>query len=146
MPPHAYTACLQSAAIPYRLTDTGMEVLMVTSRGGSRWLFPKGGIGKGLTPAQSAAREAYEEAGVIGDLHPRSLGRYHFRKRDMPTRIEPCEVEVFLLHVHKQLRRWPEKGLRRQRWVEVAEAALMVEEGGLVDILLRLAQKDVAQG
>lgn len=137
--------CIQSAAIPYRLTGAGMEVLMVTNRGGGRWLFPKGGIGRGLTPAQSAAREAYEEAGVVGDITGRSLGSYRFRKRDMPAKADACEVEVFLLHVREQLADWPEKGQRRLRWVEVAEAALMVQEGGLVEILLRLAQEDIEQ-
>ncbi len=146
MPPRTANVCLQSAAIPYRLTAAGMEVLMVTNRGGGRWLFPKGGIGKGLTSPQSAAREAYEEAGVVGEINPRSLGSYRFRKRDMPAKAEACEVEVFLLHVREQLQTWPEKGLRRQRWVDVGEAALMVQEGGLVEILLRLAQEDVEQG
>lgn len=146
MPPRTPNACQQSAAIPYRLTAAGMEVLMVTNRGGGRWLFPKGGIGKGLTSAQSAAREAYEEAGVVGEINPRPLGSYRFRKRDMPAKAEPCAVEVFLLHVREQLQSWPEKGQRRLRWVDVGEAALMVQEGGLVEILLRLAQEDSDQG
>lgn len=144
--PSRGSPCLQSAAIPYRLTAAGMEVLMVTNRSGGRWLFPKGGIGKGLTSAQSAAREAYEEAGVIGDITGGSLGSYRFRKRDMPAKADGCEVEVFLLQVRQQLSAWPEKGQRRLRWVEIAEAALMVQEGGLVEILLRLAQLDVEQG
>ncbi len=146
MPPRSAAPCQQSAAIPYRLTAAGMEVLMVTNRGGWRWLFPKGGIGKGLTSADSAAREAYEEAGVVGDIHRRPLGCYQFRKRDMPAKAAACEVEVFLLHVHEQLQVWPEKGLRRLRWVDIGEAALTVQEGGLVEILLRLGQMDTEQG
>lgn len=143
MPPRIPSLCFQSAAIPYRLAAAGMEVLMVTSRGGGRWLFPKGGIGKGLTPAQSAQREAYEEAGVLGDMHAAPVGRYRFRKRDMPPGAEGCDVEVFLLHVRRQLDDWPEKGQRRLRWVEIGEAALMAQESGLVEILLRLAQDDL---
>lgn len=146
MPPRTPSLYQQSAAIPYRRTAAGLQVLMVTSRGGGRWLFPKGGIGKGLSPADSALREAYEEAGVLGDLHATPVGRYRFRKRDMPRGAEACDVEVFLLHVRRQLETWPEKGQRRLRWVDIGEAALMAQESGLVEILLRLAQEDLEPG
>ena len=56
----------QSAVIPYRKRPNGLEVLLVTSRKGTRWVLPKGVVEPGMTPAASAAREALEEAGIRG--------------------------------------------------------------------------------
>ena len=51
----------------------------------------------------------------------------------------PVEVEVFPLLVEGQLGDWPEKGQRETRWFAPAEAALLVQEGGLAELLLALA-------
>jgi 8-oxo-dGTP pyrophosphatase MutT (NUDIX family) len=56
----------------------GIEFLLVQTRGG-RWIFPKGGVEPGLTHAESAALEAFEEAGVHGRMEKISFARY-FRK------------------------------------------------------------------
>src|SRR5580658_7694267 len=44
----------QVAAVCYRMAKRGIEFLLVQTRGG-RWIFPKGGVERGLTYAQSAA-------------------------------------------------------------------------------------------
>jgi 8-oxo-dGTP pyrophosphatase MutT (NUDIX family) len=53
----------------------GIEFLLVRTRGG-RWIFPKGGVERHLTHAQSAALEAYEEAGVHGRIETLAFARY----------------------------------------------------------------------
>ena len=45
----------QSAVLPYRFSGGDLEVLLITSRKGKRWVFPKGIIEPGLTPQRSAA-------------------------------------------------------------------------------------------
>ena len=57
----------QVAAVCYRTRRGCAEFLLVQTRGG-RWIFPKGGVEPGLTRAQSAALEAFEEAGVHGRM------------------------------------------------------------------------------
>jgi len=69
----------QAAAVCYRVRGTSIEFLLVETRGG-RWTFPKGGIEAGLTPAQSAALEAFEEAGVHGRIEEASFASYVRRK------------------------------------------------------------------
>src|SRR6184192_3274430 len=59
--------CQQVAAVCYRIRGSGIEFLLVQTRGG-RWTFPKGGVEPGLTHAQAAALEAYEEVGVSAHL------------------------------------------------------------------------------
>jgi len=71
----------QVAAICYRIRRRGIEFLLVQTRGG-RWIFPKGGAEPGLTHAQSAALEAFEEAGVHGRMENIPFARYFRRKTD----------------------------------------------------------------
>jgi 8-oxo-dGTP pyrophosphatase MutT (NUDIX family) len=67
--------CAQVAAICYRVTSRGPEFLLVRTRG-RRWTFPKGGVEPGLTHAQVAALEAFEEAGVHGRMESAAFTRY----------------------------------------------------------------------
>ncbi|MGB9198306.1 MAG: NUDIX domain-containing protein [Terriglobales bacterium] len=69
----------QVAAICYRAGAAGIEFLLVRTRGG-RWIFPKGGVEPGLTQAQSAALEAFEEAGVHGRIEEMPFARYRLAK------------------------------------------------------------------
>jgi len=69
----------QVAAVCYRVNSLGIEFLLVRTRGG-RWIFPKGGVEPGLTQAQSAALEAYEEAGVHGRIEEMPFSRYRMGK------------------------------------------------------------------
>lgn len=70
----------QVAAICYRVRNAGIEFLLVQTRGG-RWTFPKGKVEAGLTNAQAAALEAYEEAGVHGRMEELAFTQYIKRKR-----------------------------------------------------------------
>ena len=69
----------QVAAVCYRAGKRGIQFLLVQTRSG-RWIFPKGGVESGLTNAQSAALEAFEEAGVHGRIEEIPFTRY-FRRR-----------------------------------------------------------------
>jgi 8-oxo-dGTP pyrophosphatase MutT (NUDIX family) len=69
----------QVAAVCYRASAHGIEFLLVRTRGG-RWIFPKGGVEPGLTQAQSAALEAFEEAGVHGRIEEMAFARYRLDK------------------------------------------------------------------
>lgn len=75
------------AAVCYRMGKRGFEFLLVQTRGG-RWIFPKGGVERGLTHAQSAALEAFEEAGVHGRMEAIPFARYFRRKGDAAARAK----------------------------------------------------------
>jgi 8-oxo-dGTP pyrophosphatase MutT (NUDIX family) len=130
----------QFAALPFRINADGTcQVMLVTSRGTHRWIVPKGWPIKGLTPFEAAAREAYEEAGLFGQIvneHP--FGSYHYDKA-LPERPVRCEVSVFLLRVSRQAEIWPEKTQRETRWFDPTEAAGLVDEPGLTDLMRRFA-------
>lgn len=83
----------QVAAVCYRLNKKQIEFLLVETHGG-RWTFPKGGAEPGLTHAQSAALEAFEEAGVHGRIEERAFAQYARRKGglEMVVNVHLCEV------------------------------------------------------
>jgi 8-oxo-dGTP pyrophosphatase MutT (NUDIX family) len=107
----------------------------MTSRETRRWVIPKGWPMKGLRPPKVAAREAYEEAGLVGRIiGKRPVGVFHYEKL-LPKDRLLCEVWVFLMRVDHQLDDWPEKGQRETGWFDPAEAAELVDEGGLAEIM-----------
>jgi 8-oxo-dGTP pyrophosphatase MutT (NUDIX family) len=67
--------CEKVAAVCFRVRAGILEFLLVQTRGG-RWTFPKGNAEPGLTTAQAAALEAYEEAGVHGRMEEISFVTY----------------------------------------------------------------------
>ncbi|AWK89323.1 NUDIX hydrolase [Azospirillum thermophilum] len=131
----------QYAALPVSMTDGGPRVLLVTSRETRRWIIPKGWPKKGVKPHKLAALEAYEEAGIVGKASKRPLGSFRYDKRLTETTWVPCRVDVFLLKVTRELDDWPEKDQRRRRWLAPTQAARLVSEADLVDILLALEEE-----
>lgn len=118
----------QIAAMPVRRLPNGrLEVMLVTSRTTRRWIVPKGWPIKGLSAPEAAAREAYEEAGVVGRIVKEPAGRYTYWKRKSDHFVL-CEVTLYLLEVERQLPVWAEQGQRESRWFSPEDAADLVDE------------------
>jgi len=128
---------LQVGALPYRLAADGApELLLVTSRGTRQWLIPKGWPIEGLTNAESAAREAYEEAGLIGEAGETPIGTYAYEKaRKVGEPVSPFCVEVFLMRVERQLTYWPEAAQRTIVWVSPEQAQAMITNPSLASLI-----------
>lgn len=132
-------ARLQIAAMPIRRMDDGStEIMLVTSRTTQRWIVPKGWPIKGLKNHEAAAREAFEEAGVIGKISPKPAGRYIYWKR-MRDHFVLCTVKLYLLEVERQLESWAEQGQRRSQWFKPEDAADLVDEPELSTAIRKLA-------
>jgi 8-oxo-dGTP pyrophosphatase MutT (NUDIX family) len=112
-----------------------LEVLLITSRNSKRWILPKGWAEAGLSAADNAAREAFEEAGVTGKVEAQALGTYHYLKEKKGGAGMPCSVDVFALEVTGQLDDWPEKDQRRTAWLPIEHAAEIVAEPGVRQVL-----------
>jgi 8-oxo-dGTP pyrophosphatase MutT (NUDIX family) len=124
---------VQAAVIPYRLVDGRPQVALITSAKGRRWILPKGWVAPGEHAWEAAAREAEEEAGLVGQVDPRPIGWYKQAKRGGVRRIE-----VFLLHVTSELDRWDEDRFRDRRWMSLEEAgAVLAREAALLGVLNR---------
>jgi len=127
----------QIAALPFRKTAAGdIEVLLITSRETGRFIIPKGWPMKRLSDADAAAKEAYEEAGVVGKVKRKPIGAYSYWKR-LERSFELLNVDVYALEVREQRANWPEKGSRRLGWLRQEDAASLVDEPGLITLIER---------
>lgn len=132
-------AFTQYGALPFETSPDGeIQVLLVTSRETRRWIIPKGWPERGLAPHRVAEKEALEEAGAKGKIAAEPLGTYRYRKRLRDGSTVWCDVLVYPLAVRHLQSKWPEAHQRERRWVDLAEAAMLVEEPGLVTLLLSL--------
>src|SRR5580698_8272771 len=108
--------CEQAAAVCYRVRGPSIEFLLVRTRGGGRWTFPKGGAEPGLTHAQAAALEAFEEAGVHGRIEEASFARYVRRRRRVASAKAPGDEELAVnAHLCEVLRLSPPQEPKRDR-------------------------------
>ena len=124
----------QFGALPWRVCDGKVEVLLVTSRGTGRWILPKGWPMHKATPSEAAATEAFEEAGVEGKVSDMPVGFYSYRKAHEGDDL-PIIVAMFPLRVKKMLKDWPEKGQRKRKWVSRKKAAALLGDPELREIV-----------
>lgn len=129
----------QCAALCWRLHRGKVQVLLITSRETGRWVIPKGWPMPGLSPAKTAAMEAWEEAGVTGVVGDREIGSFAYIKVLSPNNKLSCDVAVYGLRVTALAHRFPERKERRRRWFGVEKAVRRVAEPGLREIILRYA-------
>lgn len=119
--------CRVAAVCWRRHPQTGArEFLLVRTRRGDRWTFPKGGLEPAdPSPAAGAAREAWEEAGVRGTPASEPLTRYtHVAYKQ--GRPEPQEVEAWLLHVEQE--GFPHEPGRSPTWFDATGAVVALAE------------------
>lgn len=116
----------QSGVIPFRSRKGALEILLITSRKQKRLVIPKGVVEPGMSPDESALNEAYEEAGIRGEILGGPIGEYTYDKWG-----NTCHVTVFLLRVTEELDIWPEASFRERSWMSAGKAATSVEESKL---------------
>jgi 8-oxo-dGTP pyrophosphatase MutT (NUDIX family) len=123
---------VQYGALPYRLSaGSRPQFMLITSRDTRRWVIPKGWPKKGKSPRYSAAREAFEEAGVVGAVAKRAVGSFSYEKRMRNGGVVVCEVRVFPLEV---------RAARAEYRRAVGAAARCLDKAG--DQALRRTRKD----
>jgi 8-oxo-dGTP pyrophosphatase MutT (NUDIX family) len=120
--------------------------------GGKRWTFPKGCAEPGLTHAQAAALEAFEEAGIHGCMEEASFARYVLRSGRKAA--DGLAVKAFLCKVSRQVP--PEESKRHPTWFSVENSKKRLKErrtskDGVVfarivdEAVRRIEQQPVAQ-
>lgn len=126
---------LQSGVLPYRIQDEKLEILLVTSRNKKKWIIPKGIIESGMKAYESAALEALEEAGIIGEVSQDPLGSYKVKKWD-----GLCEVLVYPMKVENETKQWLEDSFRERKWFPVDEAIKVIERGKIKKLIKKLEE------
>jgi len=132
-PPYPDWIYRQSAVLPCRWRKDKLEILLISSRSGKRWVLPKGIVEPGMNAADSALKEAIEEAGVEGSAGEKPLGSYRYRKWG-----GVCEVEVYPMRVNNELDEWTESRIRRRRWFTSRKALRRIDNKGLRRLIKHL--------
>lgn len=133
----------QFGALCWRRRNGKVQILLVTSKKSRRWIVPKGWPQDGATPAEAAITEAWEEAGVSGKAKTVCLGIFSYIKALPGDERLPCVVAVFPVKVTSLAPDWPEKRLRKRKWVSPKKAAALVQERELAGILLNFDPRDM---
>ena len=130
---------LQVAALCCKQTEKGERVLLITSRDTGRWILPKGWPIDGLTAPDAALQEAWEEAGVKkAHIRRTPVGSYEYDKILEGGVPVPVDVQVYRVDVDKLADAYPEADERTRRWVSPADAAELVDEDSLKDLLRQM--------
>lgn len=114
----------QVAAVCYRSRSSDVEFLLVRTSGG-RWTFPKGSSEAGLTHAQAAALEAFEEAGVHGHMCEACFT--HYVLGGARTSGERAVIKAYLCEVLRQVP--PEESDRKPTWFASKDAKRKLGNG-----------------
>jgi len=125
-----------SCVIPYRISNGSIELLLITSIKKQKWIFPKGFIEFNLSAFESAKKEAYEEAGVIGENETVELGSFELKKKNSSS-----YVKIFSMEVTKELKDYPEKNLRKRKWFSVKDALENIENSDIKNFVNKLEAK-----
>lgn len=115
--------------------ERGVEILLVTTRTTKRWLIPKGWTMDGMADYAAAEIEAFEEAGVRGEISPDHVGSYGYLKVLRSGKAKHVDVKVYALRVQTELDDWPERGERQRQWFDKAQALAMIGEPELLPII-----------
>ena len=117
----------QVGVLPYRVGEDGqVRILLITSRQSRNWIVPKGNLMPGRSWTEAAAQEAFEEAGVVGQIDDVAIGQYRYQKARPLGLGRPCVVTIFPFEVERQETEWPEQHERSQCWATLGAAARMV--------------------
>lgn len=112
----------QSCVIPYRIKNGKLEILLITSLRKKKWIVPKGFVEYNLTAFESAKKEAYEEAGVLGANETTELGEFKIEKG-----ADLTIVKVYSMEVTEELETYPEMNMRKRKWHSFENAAEILE-------------------
>ena len=122
--PHPEEQARIVAAVCHQRGQGGVEFLLVRTKRGKCWTFPKGHVEPGERSWEAAAREAREEAGAEGDVSSTPLTEYRYP--DTRGGEGDSVVTAYLLAVsrlHEQARK---ERRRERRWVASDEAVRLL--------------------
>lgn len=139
----ARNTALQIGTLAFRTGKRPLEVCLITSRGGGRWIIPKGWPEPGLSHTEIAAKEAWEEAGLTGSVHPDLYASYETSKSIEPGTDLPVRMDIYLLANPNQATNFPELGQRKVKWLPIERAVERVEDHGLKKVLSKLGTEGV---
>ena len=129
----------QSGCIPFKKNNDSFLILLVTTRKNKNWTIPKGIIENGFSAKETAKAEAYEEAGICGEISHIFFDQYSYNKWQ-----DKCHVNVYSMNVADVLEKWPEQEFRERKWFTPNEIQFLKINKELKSVILRFIDKEPA--
>jgi phosphohistidine phosphatase len=123
----------QAAVIALRHNGAALEVCLIRRKNSDKWGIPKGMIDPGHTPEETAANEAWEEAGIAGPLVGPSVGTYSYEKWG-----SVLSVAVYVMRVEDEHPAWPEMSFRVREWTSMSDATSLLAAHPVRELLDRV--------
>ena len=141
-PPGVGSPLREAGALVVRRKKRGrVRFLLISKRRSRAWGIPKGRLSPALSFPETAAKEAFEEAGVTGMISPSAICMFRSKKRAANPQVRlVIEVWVYLLEAVTQASEWPEKDKRAVRWVSAKAAAKSLREPTLAHLCMQIAK------
>ena len=125
-----------AGAVPWRITEDGLEILLITARDKPLdednfwWIVPQGGVEPGQTAQEAAIAETWEEGGVRGVASDEPIARYEY-----DIGAGRCKVDIFEIEVEVVEDDWPESHERRRVWLSPKDALETISGDTLRSVL-----------
>ena len=113
----------QVAVVPFRRSGGEIEICLIRRQDSRKWGIPKGFIDRGHSAEEAALTEAFEEAGLKGEILADAIGTYEYKKWKLSL-----VVAVYVMKVRDVETKWPEKSFRQRRWASVEKAEQLLEK------------------
>ncbi len=127
----------QSGVVPYRRKGKKkIEILLITTVNRGKWIIPKGYVEFNLTPFESAKKEAFEEAGVMGSNETFELGNFVVQKS-----FGKCFIKIYSMEVIREYEEYPDKARRKRKWMDLIIASEKVKIPEISEMILSLQKK-----
>ena len=112
----------QYGVLPYLQRSGKTKIILITSRNSNQWIVPKGNRIAQKSKRETALQEAYEEAGLTGQLDQ----NFKFRLLIMSHGIK-TDLTLYPMRVNKPLvKKWPESHQRKRIEVSCDQAQSLV--------------------
>jgi 8-oxo-dGTP pyrophosphatase MutT (NUDIX family) len=112
----------QYGVIPYFQQPGKIKIIIISSRNSNQWIVPKGNRVPNKSKRESALLEAYEEAGLTGQLDKNIKFRLFIMSHG-----KKVELTLYPMRVDKRLlKKWPESHQRKRIEVSCDRALSLV--------------------
>ncbi|KAL2019136.1 hypothetical protein VTK56DRAFT_10087 [Thermocarpiscus australiensis] len=117
------------------LTEDKTYVMLIQSTRRKGWVLPKGGWETDEECHEAAAREAWEEAGILvqidydlGDIKETSPRKKSSPSKESSKNKERSLYRFYEVTVKSEEPEWPERDKRERKWFTFAEAKELLKE------------------
>jgi len=124
---------IQIGAFPFLFRRDRLHVVLVTNSSQTKWIVPKGQPEPGMSRPEVALMEAFEEAGLIGEITRGVRGQCSNGKGR--------QLYIMPLRVSTVLRAWPESHYRKRRILPLDKALKLIDDEALTNCIARLAHR-----